>query len=103
MTARSPRRTRRQAVPAAALPRPLAGSEPPDLIVRTADATPRPEGAPRIDAGLQAVAGHASRRSLGGRAHHVTADYSYVHRDLLTVAAIGAVVLAFIVGMSFVV
>ncbi len=37
------------------------------------------------------------------RDHHVTNDYSYVRKDLFTVAAIGVVVVAFIVGMSFVV
>ena len=106
MATRSPRRTtsRRQAVPAAALPRPLAGGEMTDLVVRTPDAAPRNLAAPGDDDGeLRATAGHVSRRSIGGRAHHVTTDYSYVHRDLLTVAAIGAVVVAFIVGMSFVV
>ena len=35
--------------------------------------------------------------------HHVTTDYSYIHRDLLVAAVVGAVVIAFIVGMSFLV
>ena len=86
MAARSPRRARRQAIPAAALPRPLATDEAPMLSSSTAAterALPRP--------------------TLGARAHHVTNDYGYVRRDLLTVAAVGAVVIAFIVGMSFLV
>ena len=37
------------------------------------------------------------------REHHVTKDYSHVHRDLLTVLGIGVVVIGFIVGMSFIV
>jgi hypothetical protein len=36
------------------------------------------------------------------RAHHVTTDYSHVHRDLISVAIIGVFVIAFIVAMSFV-
>jgi hypothetical protein len=36
------------------------------------------------------------------REHHVTNDYSYVHRDLLTVLGVGGIVVAFIVAMSFV-
>ena len=45
----------------------------------------------------------ASRRTLGVRAHHVSNDYGYVRKDLMTVAAVGAVVVAFIVAMSFLV
>lgn len=41
--------------------------------------------------------------TFGQRTHHVTNDYSYVHRDLITVAVVGALVIAFIVAMSFVV
>lgn len=44
----------------------------------------------------------ATRRRAPVRAHHVTTDYSYVHKDLLTVSVISVVILAFIVGMSFV-
>ena len=53
----------------------------------------------------QAEASARLRRApaLGHRQHHVTRDYSYVHRDLITVAAIGVVVIGFIIGMSFVV
>jgi hypothetical protein len=43
-----------------------------------------------------------TRRPLGVRAHHVTEDYSYVRSDLLLVAAVSVVSLAFVVGMSFV-
>jgi hypothetical protein len=82
MTARQPRRTRRRvAAPAAALPRPSAlDSEVPTSPERAARRTP---------------AHH--------REHHVTKDYSHVHRDLLTVLGVGIVVIGFIVGMSFVV
>jgi hypothetical protein len=31
----------------------------------------------------------------------VTQDYSYIHKDLITVAAVGAIVLAFVVALSF--
>jgi hypothetical protein len=37
------------------------------------------------------------------REHHVTKDYSHVHKDLVTVLGIGIVVLAFIFGMSYLV
>jgi hypothetical protein len=82
MTARQPRRTRRRvAAPATPLPRPIALDD---------DAASAPE--------------RASRRTPGHhREHHVTKDYSHVHRDLLTVLGVGIVVIAFIVGMSFVV
>ena len=33
--------------------------------------------------------------------HHVSTDYSYVRTDLITVMAVTAVTLAFIIGMSF--
>lgn len=36
------------------------------------------------------------------REHHVTTDYSYVHKDLLLVLGVTAVTTAFIVAMSFV-
>lgn len=82
MTARQPRRARRRAAPATSLPRPTpAGLE---------------SGPPESAAARAAAARHH-------REHHVTKDYSHVHRDLLTVLAIGVVVIAFIVGMSFVV
>jgi len=44
----------------------------------------------------------ASSIQVGHREHHVTTDYGYVHRDLITVACVGVVVIGFIVGMSFV-
>jgi len=82
MTARQPRRTRRRAAPATTLPRPLEAM--PDVV----NAEPRA----------------ATRPSAGrGREHHVTNDYSYIHKDLLTVSAVGVVVVAFIIGMSFLV
>jgi hypothetical protein len=33
----------------------------------------------------------------------VTKDYSYIHKDLLTVAVVGTAVIGFIVAMSFIV
>lgn len=83
MTARQPRRARRRIAPASALPRPTS-AEDGDL------------------------AGTASARRSGAatrhhREHHVTKDYGYIHRDLLTVLGVGIVVLGFIFGMSFVV
>lgn len=76
----TPRRTRRRNVPAASLPRPSTE-------------------------GTEETAGTGSAGSVqtGHRQHHVTTDYSYIHRDLITVAVVGLVVVAFIIGMSFVV
>jgi hypothetical protein len=37
------------------------------------------------------------------REHHVTRDYGHVHRDLLTVAVVGVIVVGFVVAMSFVI
>lgn len=36
------------------------------------------------------------------REHHVTTDYSYVHKDLLLVLGVTVVTTAFIVAMSFI-
>lgn len=47
------------------------------------------------------AASAAQRIPSGSREHHVTADYSYVSRDLMAVTAISVVTLAFIVAMSF--
>ena len=85
MTARQPRRTRRRAAPASTLPRPVA-------------ATPLEAG---TEAPAPAPAGASRRTAIHHREHHVTRDYSYVHRDLITVSVIGVFVIAFIVGMSF--
>jgi hypothetical protein len=82
MTARQPRRPRRRsAAPAATLPRPASGGAAP-----TGSTSP---------ARIPASARHH-------REHHVTTDYSYVRKDLVVIGAVGAVVLAFIVAMSFV-
>jgi hypothetical protein len=86
MAARSPRTRRRAA--GSTLPRPPLPTETPfdapvapvTQIERTA--TPR---APRM------------------REHHVTNDFSYVKGDLITVGVVSAIVLAFIIVMSFVV
>jgi hypothetical protein len=83
MTARQPRRTRRN-TPAAALPRPVAEAE---------SAVPE----------LAAAATRRATRAAGPREHHVTNDYRYVRTDLLTVAAVGIIVIAFVAVMSFIV
>ncbi|MGH2633700.1 MAG: hypothetical protein ACRDG3_09850 [Tepidiformaceae bacterium] len=92
MTARQPRRTRRRLAPANSLPRPVAASGTGTAEVDEERAAPR------------AAAEHplVRRYEVHHREHHVTKDYSYVHRDLLTVVAFGAVVVAFIIAMSFV-
>jgi hypothetical protein len=82
VTARQPRRTRRRAVPGASLPRPTGE-----------------EGlAPGDSSRIRQVADTRHHRE-----HHVTKDYSHVHKDLLTVLGVGIVVLAFIFGMSYLV
>jgi hypothetical protein len=86
MTARQPRRTRRRTTPASTLPRPLPVSGSTD----TAETATAPATRPT-----------ARRGPAQPRAHHVENDYRYVRTDLLTVAAVGAVVIAFVVGMSF--
>ena len=88
MTARQPRQRRRRVAPAAALPRPEATPEA--AFARTPLSAASRRRAPA------APAAHH-------RQHHVNRDYSYVHKDLLTVAGVGAVVIGFIVAMSFIV
>jgi hypothetical protein len=89
MTARQPRRTRRRTTPASTLPRPLPVSD----SLEPAQSAATPSGA--------TVRQTARRGPAQPRAHHVENDYRYVRTDLLTVAAVGAVVIAFVVGMSF--
>ncbi|MGE3075679.1 MAG: hypothetical protein AB7N24_18335 [Dehalococcoidia bacterium] len=84
MTSPQPRRTRRRAAPATSLPRPVSGSG--GNALKTAGTAP-----------VSTATGAHHRQ------HHVTKDYSYVHRDLITVAVIGTAVVGFIVAMSFVV
>lgn len=84
MTSPQPRRTRRRSAPAASLPRPVAGTG----------------GNALNTAGTAPVSSGTSSRH---RQHHVTKDYGYVHRDLITVAVIGTVVVAFIFAMSYIV
>jgi len=86
MTAQKPRRTRRRAVPAAALPRPSTV----ERDARASDEFDDDDSSAR-----------RAPAALHHRQHHVTKDYAYVHRDLLTILGVGAVVLAFIVTMSF--
>lgn len=90
MTARQPRRTRRRSVPTSALPRPSS------IATNRADIEDE-----RSDASV--AAGARLPATLHHRQHHVTKDYSYIHRDLLTILGVGIVVVAFIVGMSFIV
>jgi hypothetical protein len=78
MTARQPRRARRRSANVTTLP--------------------RPESSESESPGVRSPARRVTARA---RQHHVTNDYSYVHRDLITVAGVGVVVVAFIVGMSF--
>ncbi len=90
MTARQPRRARRRLAPASPLPRPSA--------------VPAEESAPAAPALSPAAARAAARRTaVHHREHHVTRDYSHVHRDMVTVAIVGVIVVAFIVGMSYVI
>jgi len=58
-----------------------------------------------MDAASQAERAKVLRRqpTPHHREHHVTKDYSYVHKDLIAVAVVSTVALAFIVGMSFLV
>jgi hypothetical protein len=55
------------------------------------------------EAPLSSLRGAARRHATRPREHHVTNDYSYVHKDLLTIAVVGVIVVAFILGMSFLV
>jgi len=84
MTARQPRRTRRRTAPAASLPRPKGI-----------------EGSESVSSESLRAAGRRSTPQY--RTHHVTKDYSHVHRDLVTIAGVGVVTIAFIVAMTFVV
>ena len=92
MTARQPRRTRRRAAPANTLPRPVASLEGEAAGSESAEQ-------------LEAAGSTSLRRpaTVRHREHHVTTDYSHVHRDLAMVAIIGTLVVGFVVGMSFVV
>lgn len=80
MTSRRPSRARRRRVPAPSLPRPSGAEVGADQSVR------RDRTAP-VDDRI--------------RVHHVTADYRYVKTDLLTITAVSAVTLGFIVAISY--
>lgn len=96
MTARQPRRTRRNALPAPSLPRPSPMPEAePD------EEQPEETGAESAAARLRRRRGNAPVAAPHHREHHITRDYSYVHRDLIAVGVVGAIVIAFIVVMSF--
>jgi len=91
MTARQPQRPRRRSA------RPASSTMPQSTMPQ-----PSRQGAPGAAgpaARPQTARAHVSRM----REHHVSKDYGYVHRDLIAIGAIGAAVLAFIVGMSFVI
>ncbi|MEX0784330.1 MAG: hypothetical protein WD557_16940 [Dehalococcoidia bacterium] len=79
MATRQPRRTRRRSAPATSLPRPTGA-----------------------EAGTAAAGGATqSRRQVGHhRTHHVTTDYRYVRKDLVSIAVIGSIALAFIIAMA---
>lgn len=81
MTERQTRRARRRVAPASSLPRPMTAEDAASGRTQARGAAP----------------------SLHHRTHHVTRDYSHIHKDLVTVAVVGVAVIAFIVGMSFVV
>lgn len=88
MPARQTRRPRRRTtVPASSLPRP--GVE--DVMEGESGATEQPE----------VVHEARARRHHAAPRHHVREDYSYVRTDLIGVAVVGAVTLAFVVGASF--
>ena len=60
-------------------------------------------GQPATPAG-EAVARPVRRHPVAAiREHHVTTDYTYVHKDLILVAVVTAICAAFIVAMSFVI
>jgi len=81
MTESQPRRPRRRASGSATtLPRPTAGAAGPAQGARSS------------------VAGKAPAHH---RAHHVTKDYSYVRKDLLSILAVGGITIGFIVAMAF--
>ncbi|MCA9824404.1 MAG: hypothetical protein KC479_03130 [Dehalococcoidia bacterium] len=75
MTARRPRRSRRQS-PAAALPRPTGDTPPASAAVNAARS------------------GRASRQ----REHHITRDYAYVRHDLLWVLGVSLATLGTIIA-----
>jgi hypothetical protein len=77
MTTRRPQRTRRRTAPAASLPRPAA------------------------EAASASQTSRSALRPSRHRAHHVTTDYHYVRKDLLTILGVGTACLVFIFGMAF--
>lgn len=73
---------------------------------RTSASPNSPTGATATAASAQGTAAtsRSTRRApvTHVREHHVTTDYSYVHKDLILIAGVTTVVLGFIIGMSFV-
>lgn len=99
MTARQPRRRRRLQAAAAPLPRPSATpardiDDEPDMHVEEDESGD-------VTVALPSRTRRGVRRSatFGQRTHHVTTDYSYVHKDLVTIAAVSVITLAFILAM----
>jgi uncharacterized membrane protein len=88
MAARQTRRRTRRVAPSSPLPRPVAGEPHEEAVLA---ARPEPE---RV--------APTSRRTLGVRAHHVIDDLSYVRTDLITIAIMSAISVAFVVAMAFV-
>jgi len=87
MPARQTRRPRRRTIPASSLPRPdaetgaaVAAEDPAETI---------PANEPR------------ARRHHASPTHHVAQDYAYVHTDLIGVAVVGGIAVAFVVAASF--
>ncbi len=71
---------------------------------RTSASPNSPTGATAASAQGTAATSRSTRRApvTHVREHHVTTDYSYVHKDLILIAGVTTVVLGFIIGMSFV-
>ncbi len=80
MSSRRPRRQRRRRDRASTLPRP--GATP----------TPQPAGATPARISAQTPP-----------EHHVATDYRYVRRDLVVVAGVSVITLAFVLAMAFIV
>ncbi|MGD9935035.1 MAG: hypothetical protein AB7T37_15170 [Dehalococcoidia bacterium] len=87
MPARQTRRPRRRTVPASSLPRPDAEAGAPGASEEHIEAV--------------SVVEPRARRRHAGPTHHVAQDYRYVRTDLIAVAIVGAISLAFVFGASF--
>lgn len=61
---------------------------------------PRPTGGPAV---APSTSEAAATGGISKRERHTKTDYSYVRTDLMGVAAVAAVTLAFVIAMAFVV